>query len=155
MEIGKQILAGLYQPLLDQVLPDPLYIHDHQGRFYVVNDKACESVGYTREELLTMNVTDLEQDFDLPRAQSEWAKIEPGRKLELQGHQCISDYWKPTGDACTSVAPRTFQNGLVQKPNSAILRSKLAACSKRWLKAWCCKSPVGKSSRPTEQPKSF
>jgi PAS domain S-box-containing protein len=91
VELGKQILAGPHQQLLDQVLPFALFVHDHRGRFRVVNNKACQSVGYSRDELLRMNVTDLEQDFDLPSAQAEWGKLVPGRSLELFGHQRRKD----------------------------------------------------------------
>jgi len=86
VELGKQILAGTHQKLLDQILPFALFVHDHQGRFRVVNDRVCQSVGYTRDELLNMSVTDLEQDFDLPAAQAEWGKLVPGEHAEAFGH---------------------------------------------------------------------
>ncbi|EKQ51989.1 MAG: PAS domain S-box [Methanobacterium sp. Maddingley MBC34] len=70
---------------------DALFVHDFQGNFVDVNRQACESLGYTREELLKMNVTDLELDFDLDSAQEEWAKIKPGEPFTLYGHQVRKD----------------------------------------------------------------
>lgn len=84
----RQAFQGdLYLLLMERVLPDPLFVHDHDGRFLEVNAKACESVGYSRAELLTMNVLDLERDFDLAAAQEAWSRINAGTTEILYGHQ--------------------------------------------------------------------
>jgi PAS domain S-box-containing protein len=57
---------------------DAFFLHDDAGRFIDVNQQACASLGYTREELLRLKVTDLQQDFDLPSSQRGWRQIEPG-----------------------------------------------------------------------------
>jgi PAS domain S-box-containing protein len=80
-----------YPLLLDRVLPDALFVHDRDGRFLEVNRKACESAGYTRSELLTMNVTDLEWDFDLVAAKEAWSRVRPGITEVLYGHQRRKD----------------------------------------------------------------
>ncbi len=82
---------GNYALLLDQIHPDALFVHDHDGRFLEVNRKACESVGYTRSELLTMNVTDLELDFDLQAAKEAWSRVKPGITEALYGRQRRKD----------------------------------------------------------------
>ena len=38
---------------------DEIFLADLSGRFIEVNKRACESLGYTREELLTMRFTDI------------------------------------------------------------------------------------------------
>jgi diguanylate cyclase (GGDEF)-like protein/PAS domain S-box-containing protein len=78
---------GLHLSLIEQALPDALFVHDHEGRFVEVNRRACESLGYTREELLAMRVTDIEQDFDLPAAQAQWSRLRPDATIALKGHQ--------------------------------------------------------------------
>jgi PAS domain S-box-containing protein len=55
-----------------------MYVHDFHGRFVEVNLRACENVGYTREELLGMGVLDLDKDFDLASAQAVWKLIPAG-----------------------------------------------------------------------------
>jgi len=81
----------LHRTLLDVSMPDSLFIHDNQGWFVEVNTRACESLGYTRDELLAMNVTDVEQDFDRPAAQAAWRCIEEGTQNILYGHHRRKD----------------------------------------------------------------
>jgi two-component system sensor histidine kinase NreB len=51
---------------------DAFFLHDSQGRILDVNRRACECLGYAREELLRMNITDIDvqpykvSDEDLP-----------------------------------------------------------------------------------------
>ncbi len=42
---------------------DALFIYDMDGRFIDVNKQACVSLGYNREELLTLGVADIDPDF--------------------------------------------------------------------------------------------
>ena len=79
-----------FRALLDQ-LGDAFVMHDFEGRLLDVNRCACERLGYTREELLGMRVTDIEQDFDLAAAQREWEKIRPGEPFMLLGHNRRKD----------------------------------------------------------------
>jgi PAS domain S-box-containing protein len=65
---------------------DAFFVHDDEGRLIDANDEACRSVGYTREELLRMNVLDVEQDFDLATAKREWERMRPGSTRKVQGH---------------------------------------------------------------------
>jgi PAS domain S-box-containing protein len=87
MDLRQSFQGDLYSLLMNQILPDALFVHDHEGRFVEVNAKACESLGYTRAELLTMGVFDFEQDFDLAAAQSVWSRINTGDTTTLYGHQ--------------------------------------------------------------------
>lgn len=42
---------------------DAIFLHDFEGRFHVVNVKACKSLGYSSVELLNMGVRDVDLDF--------------------------------------------------------------------------------------------
>ena len=55
--------AQMYRAVIDSA-PDAIYViditDDNSGKFVDVNETACENLGYTREELLTMSVPDIE-----------------------------------------------------------------------------------------------
>jgi diguanylate cyclase (GGDEF)-like protein/PAS domain S-box-containing protein len=89
-EVAMQVSERRYRVLVEQSA-DALFVHDFEGRFVEVSQRACESVGYSKAELLGMSVVDLEQDFDLARAQAAWRKIEPGSAITLQGHHRRKD----------------------------------------------------------------
>jgi PAS domain S-box-containing protein len=74
-----------FQSLIEQALPEALFVHDQEGRFMAVNDRACESVGYSRAELLNLSVFDIEQDFDLASAQAQWRTMQPGVRMVVTG----------------------------------------------------------------------
>lgn len=80
----------LYHAMLEQAA-DAIFLHDFRGKFIEVNQRACESLGYTRKELLKMSVTDVELDFDLEKAQAAWSGIKPGARNILFGHQKRKD----------------------------------------------------------------
>jgi PAS domain S-box-containing protein len=75
-----------FRSLVDNAA-DALLVHDFNGKLIDVNKRACESLGYSREELLQMNIMDIEQDIDLKPAQKEvWPKIKPNEPFSLFGH---------------------------------------------------------------------
>ncbi len=82
-----------YRALVDQSA-DALFVHDHSGRLLEVSQRACDSVGYSRDELLAMNIVDLEQDSGLAEAQAVWARIEPGNRDHAAGSPS-SQEWQP------------------------------------------------------------
>lgn len=71
--------------------PDAFFAHDLDGRFTDVNKQACNSLGYSREELLGMTVLDVEQDFDLAAAKVVWAKAQYGESISLFGRHRRKD----------------------------------------------------------------
>jgi len=70
---------------------DALLLHDGRGRLREVNRRACESLGYGREELLRMGVVEVEQDIDLASARREWSRLKPGEPVTFQGHHRRKD----------------------------------------------------------------
>ncbi len=75
-----------FRTLIEQA-SDAFFVHDMQGRFLEVNQRACESLGYTQAELLALNVFDVEQHFEREAAQKVWAQVKVGQAATLYGHQ--------------------------------------------------------------------
>ncbi|MHB1099885.1 MAG: EAL domain-containing protein [Burkholderiales bacterium] len=73
-----------YREFLEEA-PDAFFAHDLEGRISDVNRKACESLGYSREELLNMTVMDIEQDFDMTAARAFWESARSGETMAFSG----------------------------------------------------------------------
>lgn len=76
---------------LVQHASDAFFLHDTEGRIIDVNQQACESLGYTREELLQMKVSDVEENFNLEPAQESWRQMQATGPLTLIGHHRRKD----------------------------------------------------------------
>jgi diguanylate cyclase (GGDEF)-like protein/PAS domain S-box-containing protein len=70
---------------------DAIFIHDFSGKFIEVNQQACDSLGYTKDELLSMTVMNVQKNFNLQTAQEEWKNIKPNERHTLLGYQCRKD----------------------------------------------------------------
>ncbi len=64
---------------------DGFFVHDAQGRIHDANRCACESLGYTREELLALDVADIEQSLSVERLKELWKSMAPGQPVTLEG----------------------------------------------------------------------
>lgn len=64
-----------FRSLIDQAA-DSIFVHDFDGRFLEVNRHACTSLGYTRDEMLSMSVADVDPDA-VPRGDSAnfWSSL--------------------------------------------------------------------------------
>jgi PAS domain S-box-containing protein len=72
-----------YRMLLDQA-SDAILIFDRSGRYLEVSSQLCKMVGYTRQELLQMNVKDLLMPDDYERYVSEVPRMKPGNSLRVE-----------------------------------------------------------------------
>jgi len=82
--------ANELRALVEQA-PDAYFLHDFSGRFIDVNRRTCNSLGYSREELLRLTVFDIEQEFDLAAAQLAWSAMVPGKGATFTGQQRRKD----------------------------------------------------------------
>lgn len=62
-----------------------MFVHDLKGRFVDVNRRACESLGYDREELLSMSVPEVEVGVGLPKLEEVWEKVASGETITVEG----------------------------------------------------------------------
>ncbi|HKH12434.1 MAG TPA: PAS domain S-box protein [Rubrobacter sp.] len=73
-----------FRRLVEQAA-DAMFVHDLDGRFVDVNRRACESLGYAKEELLGMAVRDVEVGHDPGSLKRLWDRISSGTPLTLEG----------------------------------------------------------------------
>ena len=71
---------GKYRLLLEQA-SDGIHTYDLYGDIIETNSKLCEMLGYTREELLRLNVGDLIPPEDLAAAPVRFDELQSGRTL--------------------------------------------------------------------------
>ncbi|HWQ66628.1 MAG TPA: PAS domain S-box protein [Methanospirillum sp.] len=55
--------------------PEGVFLADEKGNYIFVNDAACQTTGYTREELLSKNLIDLTYPDDIPKAGEHFQKV--------------------------------------------------------------------------------
>lgn len=66
-----------YQALIEQA-GSALFVHDLEGRLLEVNRQTCETLGYSRDELLQMTLRDISASFDLAAARACWSRLDSG-----------------------------------------------------------------------------
>jgi PAS domain S-box-containing protein len=64
---------------------DAFFLHDVKGRIIDANDRACDSLGYTREELLALRMRDIEQKFNDLDISRIFEKIRVGSPVTRDG----------------------------------------------------------------------
>lgn len=64
---------------LFQNAADAVFVFDFEARFIEVNQRACDNLGYTQDELLQMGIADVTPGFDLASRQPAWKQLEVGR----------------------------------------------------------------------------
>ncbi|MCE5180628.1 MAG: PAS domain S-box protein [Betaproteobacteria bacterium] len=77
--------------ILVQQAADAFFLTSLQGRFIDVNRQACDSLGYSREELLTMSVLDVDVGFTAEQAAELWEGIAPGSSVSFEGRHRRKD----------------------------------------------------------------
>ncbi len=61
--------------------PDAITIHDNKGVILDANQRACESLGYPREELIGMPVFDIEVGLSRTELEEAWANMTPDESV--------------------------------------------------------------------------
>lgn len=76
---------GKFRQLVNQAT-DAILLTDLEGRFIDVNQSACDSLGYTREELLTLSVADIAEDFTPDRFREDRKRLDRGVPLAIESN---------------------------------------------------------------------
>ena len=64
---------------------DAMFVPDLEGRFVDINRRACESLCYTREELLRMSVPDIETHYTPGSLERLWEEVSSGPPRTFEG----------------------------------------------------------------------
>lgn len=72
--------------------PDAVFIHNHKGEILETNEMASKNLGFTKDEIIAMNVMDIDANFpELSVLQQEWNKLETEDKIKLFGTHLRKD----------------------------------------------------------------
>ena len=63
---------------------DAMFVHDLNEHILEVNTAACQLVGYTREELLGLRVSDIDPGFDPVKGPRRWREMIPGEAVTTE-----------------------------------------------------------------------
>lgn len=69
-----ELVLRLSQFYLDR-FKDSVFFIDADARFIYVNEVACQTLGYCREQLLTMSVHDIDPNFPVATWRSHWQEV--------------------------------------------------------------------------------
>ncbi len=73
-----------FRHLVDQAA-DSFFVYDLSGQLIDVNQQACDSLGYTRSELLALSARDLDSEFDADKNVERWKGMVPGVANTTEG----------------------------------------------------------------------
>ena len=71
---------------------DAVYLTDFDGRFIEVNERACLSTGYTRDELMSLTVKDIDTEYiNTQHKENIWDNLLPGKPLTIESNHKRKD----------------------------------------------------------------
>lgn len=70
---------------------DAIFWSGLDARFIYVNQAACQSLGYSQEELLRMRVWDIDPDFNAELWPEHWRELQQAGSLKLESHHRNKD----------------------------------------------------------------
>ncbi len=64
---------------------DAFFLHDLEGEIIEVNQRACDDLGYTREELLGLPIARIVENFSAEKAAADWKALVPDTPVTIDG----------------------------------------------------------------------
>lgn len=92
-QLGDSLLNNapeeLYQALFEQA-GDAIFIADKQGRYIAVNQRGCDLLGYSCEEILHLSMQDLVPAEDQAHNPLRWADLRAGKIIYSANTVCAA-----------------------------------------------------------------
>ena len=145
-----------FRRLVEQAA-DAMLVHDLEGRFVDVNRRACESLGYAKEELLGMSVADVEVGHDPGSLKDLWEEVSSGASLTLEGEHRRKD---------GTTFPVEVRVGVFEDGGSPLVlalardvtgrkeaEERARGTEARYRPSPTCRSPSATSASPTSAPR--
>ncbi len=79
-----------YRSIMEQAA-DTVIMHDETGRIVDANRQACRSLGYSREELLSKSIGDIDPEAVQAEKQELWGKVLAGEQFTFESLQIRKD----------------------------------------------------------------
>ncbi|HTZ19414.1 MAG TPA: PAS domain S-box protein [Opitutaceae bacterium] len=79
-----------FRTMMEQAA-DAVFLRDRAGWILDANRKACQSLGYTREELLAMKIWEIDPDAFQAGKQDLWDRVLAGEHFTFESHQKRKD----------------------------------------------------------------
>ena len=76
--------------VMDQAA-DAFFIHNTDGQIVDVNKKACQSLGYTKGELLSMTISDIDPEAIAKGKEKLWSSVTDGKAAVFESHHKYKD----------------------------------------------------------------
>jgi len=70
---------------------DAAFLLDDKARCLYANEEACRSLGYTRAELLTLGVGDIDSEFPVERWSEHWLQLKAQRSMSFESRHRARD----------------------------------------------------------------
>jgi PAS domain S-box-containing protein len=81
---------GRYRAMMEQAA-DGVIVHDETGRILDVNRKTCQSLGYSKEELLSKSIGAIDPEAIRTGKHELWGKILAGEQVTFESRQIRKD----------------------------------------------------------------
>jgi diguanylate cyclase (GGDEF)-like protein/PAS domain S-box-containing protein len=94
-DITERDRASRHLALVDFALnhvKEAAYLADEEGCLHYVNDEACRSLGHTRDELLSLRVTDVDSDITQPEQwHAMWNELKVHKTMTIESRHKAQD----------------------------------------------------------------
>lgn len=111
---------------------DMIMVADQDARFIDINRKTCETLGYTRDELLAMRVTDIQTDASLDQLKQMWQSKEIENGISLRHSLIRKDGSRFKADVrvnCLDLEERNYTMAVVRDISAQLAAEDLLRAS--------------------------